>query len=465
MNIFTLTGTILVDNSKAIDSIQKTEGKADSFASKLGAGIKTAGAMGAAVAAGAAVAGGALVALATKASEAASSIDDASQRTGMNAETFQQYAYAAKLSGMETEALEKAMIKQQKAFSDAAEGSKTASEAYARLGIDISEVGSSSEAFDMVIERLAGMTNETERNALANDIFGKSYADLSPLLNEGAAGIAKLKQEAVDMGAVMSGDAVAAGAQFGDTIDSLKMAFGGVTNEIGSAFLPVLQQILDWIIENMPAIQEFIGEVVDFVTAAIEEFKVFWEENGAAITAITKVIFDAIKAVVQTAMDILRGVINVVMGLIKGDFEQAWNGLIGILNGFTSLFKKAGEALMTAVWDGMKSIFTSLSEWISEKAEWIAEKLAFWQNSQAQMAGARVGAINGSNASGLAYVPFDGYVSQLHKGERVLTAEENKSYSDSKPGVTNTWNVAINVKSASEAISELDILNKKLVMA
>lgn len=30
--------------------------------------------------------------------------------------------------------------------------------------------------------------------------------------------------------------------------------------------------------------------------------------------------------------------------------------------------------------------------------------------------------INGSHASGLDYVPFDGYVAQLHKGERVQTA-------------------------------------------
>jgi hypothetical protein len=35
---------------------------------------------------------------------------------------------------------------------------------------------------------------------------------------------------------------------------------------------------------------------------------------------------------------------------------------------------------------------------------------------------------DGSHAGGLSYVPFDGYNAILHKGERVLTAEENRQY-------------------------------------
>ncbi|MCJ8343233.1 MAG: hypothetical protein MJH09_10380, partial [Cetobacterium sp.] len=35
---------------------------------------------------------------------------------------------------------------------------------------------------------------------------------------------------------------------------------------------------------------------------------------------------------------------------------------------------------------------------------------------------------DGSHKNGLASVPFDGYVAELHKGERVLTASESKSY-------------------------------------
>jgi TP901 family phage tail tape measure protein len=37
--------------------------------------------------------------------------------------------------------------------------------------------------------------------------------------------------------------------------------------------------------------------------------------------------------------------------------------------------------------------------------------------------------IDGSHANGLSYVPYNGYIAELHKGERVLTARENKEYS------------------------------------
>ena len=38
-------------------------------------------------------------------------------------------------------------------------------------------------------------------------------------------------------------------------------------------------------------------------------------------------------------------------------------------------------------------------------------------------------AVNGSHATGLASVPFDGYVAELHRGERVLTAQDNAIFS------------------------------------
>lgn len=40
------------------------------------------------------------------------------------------------------------------------------------------------------------------------------------------------------------------------------------------------------------------------------------------------------------------------------------------------------------------------------------------------------GGISGSHANGLAYVPYDGYLAELHKGERVLTAKEAAAYND-----------------------------------
>lgn len=414
MNIFTLTGSILVDNSKAIDSLQKTEDKADSFAGKLGKGIEVAGKVGSAVGAAAGVAGAALGGLVMNAADAAGALDDTAKRTGMSAEEYQKYAYAAKLSGMETETLEKAMIKQQKAFSDASEGSKTASDAYARLGIDITNVGSSSEAFDLVIARLAGMKDETERNALANDIFGKSYADLTPLLGEGADGIAKLKQEAVDMGAVMSNESVDAGAQFGDMLDSAKMALNGVMNEIGISLLPILQEMLDWVMSHMPEIKQAIKTAFDVAAGAVEK--------------VSK-LFDALKPILQILYDFVVWAFPVISEAVSTAFDI----VVGVVEGVTSAFE--------TVTDAIKKAYDWLTSWNNKEAK--SKNVTVTETRESA-------SYSRTHASGLAYVPYDGYLAELHRGERVMTASENTNLASQ---IVNGINMAMGSRQSSQPIN------------
>ena len=234
--IFSLFGEIYVDNSKANKSIKDTKDSAKeskkSLSETLGTIGKTTLAIGTTVAGVTTAVVGGLSSMAMSAADTAGSIDDAAKKVGASAEEYQKWAYAAKLGGMETATLESAMIKQQKAFSDAKEGSKSMSEAYKRLGIDINNIGSSGDAFNEVIAKLADMEDKTQRNAIANDIFGKSYAELTPLLEEGSEGINAWKQEAEDLGAVMSGSSLEAGANFGDTIDRIKTSLGGMFNQI-----------------------------------------------------------------------------------------------------------------------------------------------------------------------------------------------------------------------------------------
>lgn len=268
-NIFSLFGTIFIDNEKANKAIDTTTNKGENagtkFSKSFGNIAKGAVAVGGAVVAGAAVLGTATAAMVKKTADAASNIQDASQRVGVSAESYQKWTYAAKQTGMEASKIESVMKKQQKSFSDAASGSKTAADAYKNLGVNINDFENSGQAFDVVIDKLAGMEDITKRNEIANDIFGKSYADMAPLLAEGATGISKLKQEAVDMGAVMSNDAVASGEKLGDTIDKLKSAGTGIFNSLGSSLIPIVQKGADMIIKFMPQIQSVISTIAPVI--------------------------------------------------------------------------------------------------------------------------------------------------------------------------------------------------------
>lgn len=272
MELFKIFGSLVIDDKEAIKSLKDADKKAKETTNAMktlgDAGKK----MGQFFVAGSLALGGAMVATTMKTVASLDEIDKASQRVGMGAENFQRWRHAADLSGIEAGKFESAVIKQNKALALATNGNKKASEAYQKLGIDIKGL-TSDQAFEKVILGLSEMDNEVQRNAIANDIFGKSFADLSPLLNSGSTEISAMVGELDSLGAVMSEDQVKAGAALNDTMTRVKQMFGGLVLNIGSELIPAFDRFGNWILENKDTITENfknvfekIGELIAFVS-------------------------------------------------------------------------------------------------------------------------------------------------------------------------------------------------------
>lgn len=205
--------------------------------------------------------------------------------------------------------------------------------------------------------------------------------------------------------------------------------------------------------------QEIAASVLEAIQAFLGALKAFWEAHGEEIMAIVKPLWEGIKIIVGTALDVLISIFNIFAALFKGDWSAFWdeiknllsvlwdsivklvpNLLQALINVFMlnlSLLFDVGKKLFNALWDGLKSVWEDIVSWVGEKVEWLANKLAFWNSGKSQMSGGDD--IDGSHATGLAYVPFDGYVAELHKGERVLTAAQNSQLATTSGGTTNIY--------------------------
>lgn len=239
-------GTKAEDTGKKLDKAgDKAKGFGDK-AKKAGEVAKKGfAAVGAAV--GAAVAG-----LAGASVNAAAYADETltmSTVTGISTEQLQEFGYAAELVDVSTETITKSMAKNIKSMASAEQGSKTYVAAYEKLGVSVMDANGNMRDGQTVyweaIDALGKMTNETERDAVAMQLFGKSAQELNPLIEAGSARMQELAQEAHDVGAVLSEDALSALGSFDDSIQRLKGSAGAAKNSLGSVLLPELQLITD----------------------------------------------------------------------------------------------------------------------------------------------------------------------------------------------------------------------------
>ncbi len=138
--------------------------------------------------------------------------------------------------------------------------------------------------------------------------------------------------------------------------------------------------------------------------------------------------------------------------LIKAKFSELgiylYSKILDIVNFFVSLKDKTIDIflklveMLKGVWDTIKSTASAAFDFILDYVNQIWEKIkGFFSDLGSKiksLPGIRVffkeekegekTNIDGSHRSGLSYVPRDGYIAELHEGERVLTKEENSSY-------------------------------------
>ena len=183
-------------------------------------------------------------------------------RTGFSTEALSELRHAAELSGTSLSSLEKASKTLSGAILDAGFGLETYVRAFDKIGLSYERLKplSPEEQFLAVMEALAGLTDESEKAALAADLFGRAGTQLLPMLADGAEGLARMRQEAHDLGIVFDQEAADKAAAFNDALTKLKGSVTGVMMEIGSLLVDALKPLIDDFVEIIKGVGEWTKE-------------------------------------------------------------------------------------------------------------------------------------------------------------------------------------------------------------
>lgn len=290
-------------------------------------------------AAGTAIAGAFLVA-AKASAEYADFVQKASQKTGTTTEEFSRLAYAAKLSGVETETLQTAMRNLGNRAVDAANGTGEARKAYDALGISVKNqdgtLKGNNQLMAEVAEKLAGVKDGTTKAALASMIFGERIGtDMIPMLNGGAEGLRKMGIESDRFGQTIRGGAAADLEAVNDNFTRFQSILSGFVNTIVQAVAPAIRYMTDWILQSDDAMSGLTFWMKTFGNIAVFVAKTV----GTAFMLVAQIF----KAIGQAIGDTMAVIFQMITGDFRGAIETWKASNKDALNNVTETFAEIGE--------------------------------------------------------------------------------------------------------------------------
>ncbi|MGE4340609.1 MAG: phage tail tape measure protein, partial [Pigmentiphaga sp.] len=292
-----------------------------------------------------------------------------SLRTGVSAESLSELGFAAEQSGADLTTLEAGLRRMQRAIGEAIDGSQTAVDALAALGLSVKNLTglSPEEQFKLIADRIAEIEDPTLKAATAMELFGDSGTMLLPLMEQGAAGIEALQRQARELALTISTEDANAAASLTDALNILWRVLKQGVFTIGSALAPalkdfaeraasVIKSVADWIKQNK-AVVVTVFKVAAAVVA-----------GGAALIALGGILSAlgfafATLASIVTGVGTALGVIGTAIGAILSPVGLVIAALAS-LGGYLLYVSGAGQQALS--WLGQQFVAlrdTALAAW------------------------------------------------------------------------------------------------------
>jgi hypothetical protein len=236
--------------------------------------------------------GGLITTFASFSFSAANWADDLLQMssvTGITTDELQKMQYASKFLDVDVDTMTNSITKLTRNMNDARGGSSELDEAFRKLHVRYKDGSdqllNANDVFYNTIDALGNVKNETERDALAMTLLGKSAKELNPLIEAGSQRLKELGIEAENMGTVMDEKSLDKLGKMKDAMDKLENVGGSLKNKLGLELIPILTGLFE-VIGKIPV------PVLDTLIVL-----------GSTITTIVLLV-KAVKSVTDTASSI-----------------------------------------------------------------------------------------------------------------------------------------------------------------
>ena len=368
---------------------------------EMGTKLESAGQAMRGISTAAAALAASLGALTVKSSKWADDLNTMSKRYSIGTKDLQMYSAAAELVDTDVETIAKSHVKLEKTMLTASKGTGTAAQAFEALGVQVTNADGSLRDGDQVwqetIKALGQMENETERDAYAMALMGRSASELNPLIEDGGEAYQKLAEtmakydlDFVDQEMLDNANA------FQDSLDTIKsiglVAFQQLGTQLAAYLAPAMEKVVDvvgrlanWFSQLSPRTQAIIGGIAA-VVAVVAPLLIGLGKVSFAISSIISlvaVIGPAIAGVVAALGPVILIIGAVVAAgillyknwdTIKAKAIAFKDNVVATFNNFKTqvmtTFNNIKNAIVTPIQnaiDKIKSIINTIKSWFPIK--------------------------------------------------------------------------------------------------